>query len=251
MLAFNLEAGQSGPSGDHLCLLDTPDVRLRLAAMAAMASTLAREVNQPLSVATSYLHASANLLRKRGEDFEDVLGMIERASQETLKAGEIIRRMRNFVMTGRINGRRENLGTMIETVVDSLTCPDRSGIEIKIGVKPDARFVLADRIQLEQVLSSILGNACEALVGLDVRRITILTVRIGGEVLVQVRDSGPAMSDDELDEKFAPSFTLPQDGAGLCLPICQAIVGAHGGYVWAERPADGGNLVSLSLPAAH
>ena len=100
---------QLRPALADCCLLDTPDARVRLAAMTTMASTLAHELSQPLAAATNYIHASARRLRKRGEGYEDVLAMIEHAAHEAMKAGEIIRRMRSFIVSGKIAGRRECL----------------------------------------------------------------------------------------------------------------------------------------------
>lgn len=250
MLELELEAGQSGPASDPFRFPDTPDGRVRLAAMATMASTLAHEVNRPLSVATNYIQASATLLRKRGEGFEDVLEMIEQASHETLKAGEIVRRMRNFIVSGKICGLREDIGEMIERAIDSVASLKGSDIEIRYGVAPDAQFVIAERIQIEQVLSNILENACEALAGRDDRRIAILALRVGGEVMVQIRDTGPGLTDHVLEHLFEPLFTTKKCGIGLGMPICRAIVDAHGGRLWAERPAEGGVTLSIMLPAA-
>ena len=116
--------------------------------------------------------------------------------------------------------------------------------------RPNARFVIAERIQIEQVLSNILENACEAVSGRDIRRITILAVSLGGEILVQIRDSGPGLSDHALEHLFEPLFTTKESGVGLGMPICKAIVDAHGGNLWADRPAEGGAMLSLTLPAA-
>ena len=250
MFELDLKAGQSGSAFDHFCLPDRLDARVRLAAMSTLASTLAHEVNQPLSVAANYINASASLLRTRGDCCEDVLEMIEQASHETQKAGEIVRRMRNFILSGRISGRREDIGDMIQRVVGSLALPDGSDVEIEYGVAPDARFVIAERIQIEQVLSNILENACEAVSGRDIRRITILAVSLGGEILVQIRDSGPGLSDHALEHLFEPLFTTKESGTGLGMPICKAIVDAHGGNLWAERPAQGGATLCMTLPAA-
>ena len=249
MLELDLEPGPSGGAFDHACFPDTPDGRVRLAALATMASTLAHEVNQPLSVATNYINASASLLRKRGESCADVLAMIEEASHETLKAGEIVRRMRNFIVSGKICGRREDIGKMIERAVETLARADGSDVEIEYAFGPNARFVIAERIQIEQVLSNILRNACEAVSGSDIRRITILALRVGGEILVQIRDSGPGLTDQALEHLFEPLFTTKEGGVGLGMPICKAIVDAHGGRLWADKQAEGGAMLSLTLPA--
>lgn len=230
------------------CLLDTPDARVRLAAMTTMASTLAHELSQPLAAATNYIHASARRLRKRGEGYEDVLAMIEHAADEALKAGEIIRRMRSFIVSGKIAGRRECLRAMAERAGAVLT--DGTGIELVHDIPEEARFVIAERIQIEQVLSNILKNAGEALDGCSRRRVAIGAARRGGEIVVEIVDSGPGLSEDTLARLFEPLFTTKEAGIGLGMPICKTIVEAHGGRLWAESPAGGGASFNLSLPAA-
>lgn len=144
------ESSESGskqprPAFGRYCLLDTPDARVRLAAMTTMASMLAHEVNQPLTAATNFIHASARRLRQKGEGFEDVLAMIEEASQETVKAGEIIRRMRSFIVSGKVSGRRENLARMVESVATGLACPDGEEVAVAWSIARDARFVIVER----------------------------------------------------------------------------------------------------------
>ena len=249
MHALDSNSLQPWPLFGRYCLLDTPDARVRLAATTTMASTLAHEVSQPLAAATNYIHACAMQLRRRGEGLEDVLAMIEHAGHETLKAGEIIRRMRSFIVSGKITGRRENLRTMIEKATSVLTCPDGAEVEIVKEV-PLTEFVTADRIQIEQVLSNILANACEALDGCDERRIAISSSRQGEEIVLRIEDNGPGLSDEGLALVFEPQFTTKAHGMGLGMPICKTIVEGHGGRIWAESPAGGGAAFSLSLPAA-
>src|ERR1044072_7045104 len=113
MAVFDSSDTRSWPPFGDYCLLDTPDARVRLAATTSMASTLANELNQPLTAAANYMHACATRLRSRGEAFEDLLAMIGHASSETLKAGDIVRRLRSFIVNGKVSGRRENLRTMV------------------------------------------------------------------------------------------------------------------------------------------
>jgi C4-dicarboxylate-specific signal transduction histidine kinase len=250
MRRFEATSKQPRPAFGRYCLLDTPDARVRLAAMTTMASTLAHEVNQPLAAATNFIHASASRLRRRGEGYEDVLAMIEEAGRETVKAGEIIRRMRSFIVSGKISGRREDLGAMIGNVASDLACPDGAEVEIVTNVSSDARFVIVERVQIEQVLANILKNACEALDGCAVRRITIGTARLGEEIVVQILDSGPGISDYALARLFEPLFTTKEAGIGLGMPICRTIVEAHGGNLWAESPIGRGACFNMSLTAA-
>ena len=158
--------------------------------------------------------------------------------------------MRSFIVSGKISGRREDLGAMIEQCRIGPVCPDGVEVEIVSRVARDARFVVAERVQIEQVLSNILKNASEALDGCAVRRIAIDTARLGEEIVVQILDSGPGISDYALARLFEPLFTTKENGIGLGMPICKTIVEAHGGHLWAESPAGGGARFNLSLPAA-
>jgi C4-dicarboxylate-specific signal transduction histidine kinase len=250
MQALEGNSIQPWPLFGRYCLLDTPEARVRLAATTTMASTLAHEIIQPLAAATNYIHACAMQLRRKGEGYEELLAMIEHAGHETLKAGEILRRMRSFIVSGRITGRRENLRTMIEKVTSLLTCPDGEDVEIVKQV-PLTDFVTADRIQIEQVLSNLLTNACEALDGRSVRRIAIGSARHGDEIVLRIEDSGPGLADDALPLVFEPHFSTKESGIGLGLPICRTIVEGHGGRIWAESASTGGAAFSLSLPAAE
>ena len=240
----------SWPDLGHYCLLDTPDARIRLAATTTMASTLAHEVNQPLTAAANYMYACASRLRSRGEGFEDLLAMIENASRETLKAGEIIRRMRSFIVTGKIAGRHENLRTMIERVTSALALPSSADVEIVTAI-PLTHFVIADRIQIEQVFAHLLRNACEALDGRAQGRVAIGATELGESIVVRIEDNGPGLSVDALKRVFEPHFTTKATGLGLGMPICKTIVEAHGGRIWAENHEGGGAAFNVALPAAE
>jgi C4-dicarboxylate-specific signal transduction histidine kinase len=240
---------QSVPRLGDYCLLDTPDARVRLAATTTMASALAHEVSQPLTAAANYMHACAARLRGRGEGNEDVLAMIEHATNETLKAGEMIRRMRSFIVTGKVAGRRENLRTMVERVVATLASGEDEDVEI-VRTIPLSEFVIGDRVQIEQVLTNLLRNAREALTGRAQRRIAIGSVRRGDEIVVRVEDSGPGLPSGEPERLFDPQFTTRDSGRGLGLAICRTIVEGHGGRIWAEASEHGGAAISFALPTA-
>ena len=227
------------------CLLDTPDARLRLAAAASMASTLVHEVNQPLTAAASSLSACARRLRARGEGNEDVLAMLDHAAGETLKAGEIIRRTRNFVVNGRISGVRENLRTIVERAILMLG-DSRDAVGLTTEVPLDL-FVRVDRLQIEQLLANLLANACAALEGRDDGWIELEARRAGGEILLAVADNGPGLDADALAELAEPRAA---DGAGLGLAVASVIAEAHGGRLVAANPSEGGVRFELALPAA-
>ena len=218
--------------------------------MSTMASGLAHEVCQPLSSATNYLHACAARLRKRGEGYEEELAILSFAARETIRVGEILRRMRSFVASGTIAGVPECLREMLDKTGTMLACPDGGAVEVSISIPDEARLVLVARVQIEQVLARLLKQACESLDGRPLRRIAISATRLDDEVLLQLRDSGPGLSVHAQTRLFEPHFTASEESPGLGMPICKAIVEAHGGRLWVESPAGGGTQFNLSLPAA-
>jgi C4-dicarboxylate-specific signal transduction histidine kinase len=233
------------------CTSDGPDARLRLAAMTTMASTLSHELLQPLTAASNLIDICARLVRARGAaNDEDLLEMIAHADQQTARAAEIIRRMRSFVNSGRIDGRREGIPAMIAKVAAALRLQGRTDIQIVSTIAPNATFVLADRIQIEQVLTNLIANAVEALDDQSPRRIEINARRQVDDIVICVRDFGPGLSDAVHPRLFESLFTTKPGGSGLGLPICKTIVEAHGGELWAERPAGGGAAFCFSLPTA-
>jgi two-component system sensor kinase FixL len=220
------------------CLPDTPDARLRLAAATSMASTLAHEVNQPLTAAASSLSACARRLRALGEEHADVLAMLDHASQETLRAGDIIRRTRNFVVSGRVSAGRENLRTMVERAILMLG-ERRDAVGLTTHVPLDL-FVQADRIPCEQAIANLLLNACAALEGRVDGWVELEARRADGMILLAVADNGPGLAE-------APPG---QDGAGFGLAVAALIAEAHGGRLDAASRPEGGARFELALPAA-
>src|SRR5437868_7813361 len=199
------------------CAPNTPEGRLRLAAATSMASTLAHEVNEPLTAAASTLSACARRLRGLGEDFADVRAMLDYATRETLKAGDIIRRTRNFVVSGRISAERENLRCMVERAILTLgERRDQVGLTTEV---PLDLFVKADRIPFEQALANLLGNACAALEGRDDGWIELEARRAGDRILLAIADNGPGPA----------GAAHGAEETGLGLAVAAMIAEAHGG----------------------
>jgi two-component system sensor kinase FixL len=220
------------------CLPDTADARLRLAAATSMASTIVHEINQPLTAAASSLSACARRLRGLGEDYADVRAMLGHASQETLKAGDIIRRTRNFVVSGRVSAERENLRCMVERAILMLG-ERRDAVGLTTEVPLDL-FVKADRIPLEQALANLLLNACAALEGRADGWIELEAKRVDGQILLAVADNGPGLTEAAPDG----------EGSGFGLAVASLIAEAHGGRLTAASRPAGGARFELSLPDA-
>ena len=237
---------------DPFCGLDEDpdsDSRIRKVAMTMMASTMADDLMQPLTAVMNYLHAAAANM-KFVDDSAENLELVWLASRQTVRAVEMIERMRSFVSAGRVEGKCESLVAMIDAVRSDLLLDGRFDAELEIVIGPEADFVLVDRIQFELLLSNLLVNASEAVAGRDERRVAIESRRRGKEVELVIRDSGPGLTDEAFANLFAPAFTTKPAGRGLGLTICRAILQSHGGRLLADRPRGGGAAFHLSVPAA-
>ena len=220
------------------CMPDTPEARLRLAAATSMASTLAQELNQPLTAAANSLSACTRRLRGLGDEYADVLAILDHASRETLKAGDIVRRTRNFVISGRVSLDRENLRTMVERAILMLG-EGRDTVGLTTAVPLDL-FVKADRIPLEQALANLLLSACAGLQGRADGWIEVEAKRAGDIILLGVADNGPGLVTPASDA----------EGSDFGLAIASLIIEAHGGRLTAANRPEGGARFELTLPVA-
>ncbi len=224
----------------------------RLSAMGAMASTLAHEINQPLTAITGYLRGSQRLLENL-PDAGEVIGALEAAESSALRAGHIVRRLRELVARGNVTVRTEDLARLIEeAAVLAFVDEQVLGVKHEIRVAPDGRWVEADSIQIQQVLINLVRNAIEAMKGLPRREVTIATRAVGaGLVEVSVADTGTGLSEEVVDALFSPFRTTKSEGMGIGLSISRTIIEAHGGKIWAENRPEGGAVFRFTLPGAH
>lgn len=213
----------------------------RLSAMGAMASTLAHELNQPLTAIANYGATSRMLLASNIPDANEMasehLGQLVDAS---LRAGKIIRKMRDFTISGEITRTVADLGDIVQAAWANVRDrPVAIGATLDFDNEVHAPMVAVDRLQIEQVLVNLLLNAVEATAGQGDRRIDARIVGGDDAITVTVGDNGRGLPDGMIDNLFEPFRTTKPDGTGLGLPICRTIVEAHGGKLWAETRADG------------
>ena len=226
----------------------------RFTALGEMASTLAHEINQPLTAISNYLKGSRRLLdRMEGENVEILKDAVSKAADQALRAGQIIRRLREFVARGESERRIESLPKLIEDASTlALVGAREHGIAVMFRLDPAADLVLADRIQIQQVLVNLMRNAIEVMSeGGTVRRLDIATAAgPDDQVEVTVADTGAGLAPEVAKQLFQPFVTTKRKGMGLGLSICRTIVEAHGGKIWVESPPDGGTIFHFTLRAA-
>jgi PAS domain S-box-containing protein len=236
-------------------LREAHDKLLRLArlnAMGAMASTLAHELNQPLAAITNYLEACRYLTRSRGNPDHDILDALDRARVQALRAGDIIRKIRSFTVTGEVNQARLNLDKVIRSACNAVRqLKVAREVTIECDCDTGDADLIGDTLQIEQVLTNLIRNAVEATTHSPLREVTVSARAEGDEVIVRVSDTGPGLSDAILDNLFEPFRTTKETGTGLGLPICRTIVEAHGGRLWAENRPESGAIFSFTLPGGQ
>ena len=218
----------------------------RLSAMGEMAAALAHELNQPLTAIGNSVGA-LKIMLGGGRELDDVtrarvVRAADQAEGQAVRAGEIVRRLRDFIARGEADARIEALAPLIEDAI-ALGAPNARSdqIEVRLELSPEADRVLADRIQLQQIMVNLIRNATEALRDVPTPRVlTVSTTVNRGMVEVSVRDSGPGVAPDFAKRLFSPFLSTKTTGMGVGLSICRRIVEAHGGRMWLDETPEGG-----------
>lgn len=222
-------------------------------AMSELAADLAHELNQPLSATSNFL-AAARILMDRGETGERVTDLLRLGSEQTQRAGEIIRRMRSFMARGEVDIRAESLERTVRDAAELVMVgTGQLQIRVSYAFDPIIRHVFADRIQVQQVLVNLMRNSMEALraAPLAERMITITTRKMDEETAeISVSDNGPGIPPKVLDQLFSRFTTTkgPSGGMGIGLSISKRIIEAHGGTLSAENRPEGGACFRFTLP---
>jgi two-component system sensor kinase FixL len=225
----------------------------RFTALGEMASTLAHELNQPLTAAASYLNGARRLLdRGRPEDQPDIRAAIDSAAGQVLRAGQIIKRLREFVSRGESDRNSEDLRQLIEEASAlAQVGAKESGVRVSFAFDPKVGAVLVDRIQIQQVILNLMRNALEAMEEGGGRKELYVSTRLlnSQTVEVAVADTGPGIAPDIMERLFQPFVTSKRHGMGVGLSISRTIVEAHGGTLAAEAAPEGGTIFRMTLRA--
>ena len=224
----------------------------RLITMGEMASSLAHELNQPLSAIANYCMGSVNRLKSGDYRREDILAAMEKASAQAERAGKIIRRTREFVKKSEPVRAPAALAEIVEEAIGFAEIEARkAAVAIQVSIPPDLPPVFADRIMIEQVVLNLVKNGIEAMQQTppEVRTLN-LAARLDGEGMVEVAvaDRGCGMTDGQVERLYTPFFTTKAEGMGMGLNICRSIVEFHDGRLWVQPNPGGGSVFRFTLP---
>ena len=251
----------------------------RVSEMGTLATSLAHELNQPLTAIANYVETARDMLEQNAENIatiEKLLGQpaagdvgmparellkangetiaivreaLDECASQSVRAGQIVRRLRDFISRGDTERRIESLQRLItEASALALVGAGDQNVEVDVRLDPVTDRVLVDRIQIQQVLLNLIRNAIEAMADSLVRRLLVYSEReAGGFVRVTVADSGPGLAEDFAERLFEPFRSSKSGGMGLGLSISAAIVEAHGGRIWAEPSKLGGTAFHFTV----
>jgi len=225
----------------------------RLTAMGQMASALAHELNQPLLAIVGYMKGSQRLLESGAEDRLGLLrDAMDKAGDQALRAGQIIRRLREFVGRGDSERRVEGVKKLIEEATAlALVGTKDQGLRVRFQFDPAVDLVLVDKVQIQQVLLNLLRNAVEAMAASQTRELVIATAADEDDmVAVSVVDTGSGIAPELMSQLFQPFVTNKRHGMGVGLSICRTIVEAHGGQITVEPNPAGGTIFRFTVRAA-
>ena len=226
----------------------------RLSSLGHLAMGLAHEVNQPLSAIANYAEACELVLGKEQRPNPQIAGFFDQIKRAALRAGNIVRRIRNFARPATSAAVPTSLRALVRDVAElCLFELEQAHIRLSLDLAPGDDLVLVDGIQIQQVLVNLIENSIHALGATppEQRTISIATYPLGAAVRVDVSDAGPGFGERDPDTIFAPYFTTKEDGLGIGLSLCRSIVARHGGRIWAESLPERGARLSFTLPIAE
>ena len=223
----------------------------RLSMLGELAANLGHELNQPLTAINNYVESCLASLRSEKIEAAKLEEILEKVVELTMRAGAIIKELRSLVRRGEPRRVEVHLKELICGVTDLIDYEARvKGVEVRLQVDDQTPLLMADPIQLQQVLLNLLRNSLEALGDIErPRRFIEIRTRTleEGNVEIAVKDSGIGLGQTEA-KIFEPFFTTKKSGLGMGLSISKSIAEAHGGQLLAESDKDGGAVFRFRLP---
>jgi PAS domain S-box-containing protein len=224
----------------------------RISIMGQLATSLAHELNQPLTAILANAQTAQEWLASPSPDLAEVRETLGDIITEDVRAGEVIRRMRELLKKGALRSDAVDLNEVVREVT-RLVANDAllRGAAIECDLAPAVPTVRGDAVQFQQVLLNLLVNGLHAVAEEPPprRRVTVRTASRAGSVEVSVQDTGKGIAESDLQQVFAPFYSTKGEGLGVGLSISRSIVETYGGRIWAENDPDGGAIFRVRLPA--
>lgn len=223
----------------------------RLNELGEMASTLAHELNQPLAAIANYVQGCIRLLSQLSDsNVEMMRGALQETAKQALRAGDIIRHLREFTTRGATDKAPEDIQRLVEEAgALALVGSRERGVKTEFDFADGQASVLVDRVQIQQVLTNLMRNAIEAMRETPRRELVVRTSDSDGRsIRVEVSDTGPGISDDIAERLFQPFVTSKAGGMGIGLSISRRIIQSHGGDLTYHRNDTGGATFGFTLP---
>lgn len=224
----------------------------RVTTLGELVASIAHEINQPLAAIVADANASLNWLAPPDPDVDRVRDSLDAIIKDGQRAGEVIQRIRQLVTKGETKRASVEINSVIRDVMPLL----RSELQLHhVVAQADLAEVippvLADRVQLQQVIINLVANAVEAMASIDDRpRLLVIRSRVtDDEVVVTVRDAGVGIDPSAVDQLFSAFFSTKPGGMGMGLSISRSIIEAHGGRFWVTTNPDHGASFHFTLPA--
>ncbi|MCF7971926.1 MAG: PAS domain S-box protein [Methylococcaceae bacterium] len=225
----------------------------RLGLMGEMASGIAHEVNQPLTAIATYSQVCQRLLESDPPDLIKLQEILQKTEQQSLRAGQVISRMREFISSNTIHRSTVDINELVQDAI-SLANDDcqQFSIQCRVELTKSLPFISADAVQIEQVILNLIKNSIDALTKIaqeTPRNLTIQTYLLGSKSIeLRVKDNGLGIDETEKARVFTPFFTTKVSGMGMGLSICQSLIVAHGGELRFKSCVGKGSTFYFTLP---
>jgi C4-dicarboxylate-specific signal transduction histidine kinase len=221
-----------------------------------MTASIVHEVSQPLAAIVANANAGLRWLKAPEPDIDEARAALTRIAREAQRTNDIISSVKRMFEKSSSDTRLVDVNGLIDEVLSLAWANfERHKITLKRDQADDLRPVMAERVQLEQVLVNLISNAVDAMRFVVADREKLLTIKSEAyephQVKISIEDSGPGIDSDHMAHIFDAFFTTKPHGMGMGLSICRSIVESLGGRIWAETRSPHGTVFSLQLPGIH
>jgi C4-dicarboxylate-specific signal transduction histidine kinase len=224
---------------------------MRITTMGELTASLAHEVNQPIAAALTNSNTCLRWLRRDPPEVEEACEAVSRIVKDATRAADIIKRIRSMFQKGAAQHEPVDVNEAIRDVIVLMRNEAyRHSVSLRVDLATDLPKVMADRVQLQQVLTNLMLNGVEAMKDTDTaRELTVKSERAeNSHLLISVSDTGMGLAPQQAEQIFNAFYTTKPDGTGMGLPISRSIIESHGGRLWATSSQPHGAVFQFTLP---